>query len=59
MSDILYSLLRFSHSINPSIQPIAAHLSPVEQICHLHILKLQHYAATLTTLAQSIAYLFF
>ncbi|WDD36122.1 hypothetical protein PQG02_31050 (plasmid) [Nostoc sp. UHCC 0926] len=33
------------------------HLSQVEQICHLHILKLQHHAATLITLAQSIAHL--
>ncbi|MCC5650021.1 hypothetical protein LC609_09260 [Nostoc sp. XA013] len=38
------------------------HLSPVEQICHLQILKLQHHAAALTTLAQRnncIAHLFF
>ncbi|MEH2162441.1 MAG: hypothetical protein V7K38_15715 [Nostoc sp.] len=28
------------------------HLSPIEQICHIQILKLQHHAATLTTLAQ-------
>ncbi|MEH2002466.1 MAG: hypothetical protein V7L00_27655 [Nostoc sp.] len=32
--------------LTPSIQSIAAHMSPVEQICHLHILKLQHHAST-------------
>nr|WP_322720423.1 hypothetical protein [Nostoc sp. ChiQUE02]MDZ8233486.1 hypothetical protein [Nostoc sp. ChiQUE02] len=34
----------------------------LSNICHLHILKLQHHAATLTTLAQRnncIAHLFF
>ncbi|MCC5661148.1 hypothetical protein LC608_30130 [Nostoc sp. XA010] len=57
MNYILYSLFRFSHSINPSTQSTAAHLSAVEQIRYLHILKLQHHASTLTTLAQSIAHL--
>ncbi|MEH2306545.1 hypothetical protein [Nostoc sp.] len=43
--------------LTPSIHSNVAHLSPVEQICHIHILKLQHHAATLTTFAQSIAHL--
>ncbi|WP_146195902.1 hypothetical protein [Nostoc commune] len=45
---------QLSHAIH-SVH--CGHLSPVEQIFHLHILKLQHHAATLTTLAQSIAHL--
>ncbi|WP_375494418.1 hypothetical protein [uncultured Nostoc sp.] len=43
--------------LTPSTQSTAAHRQAVEQIRYLHILKLQHHAATLTTLAQSIAHL--
>ncbi|MBN3959170.1 hypothetical protein [Nostoc sp. NMS8] len=37
--------------LTPSTQSIAAHLSPVEKIRYLHILKLQHHTATLTSIA--------
>ncbi|MBH8576078.1 hypothetical protein I8752_24410 [Nostocaceae cyanobacterium CENA369] len=37
--------------LRPSTQSIAAHLSPVEKIRYLHILKLQHHAAKLTSIA--------
>jgi len=38
--------------LTPSTQSTAAHRQAVEQIRYLHVLKLQHHAATLTTLAR-------
>ena len=56
-SNSLLVYYRKERFLMPSIHSNAAHLPPIGQICHIHILKLQHHAATLTTLAQSIAHL--
>ncbi|WP_392475993.1 hypothetical protein [Nostoc sp. C110] len=61
-TDLLAIAICAEKSPYPSIQSTVGHLSAVEQICRLHILKLQHRASTLTTLAQKnncIAHLFF
>ncbi|MBN3910304.1 MAG: hypothetical protein HWQ35_28305 [Nostoc sp. NMS1] len=36
-----------AQEIKPSIQSTVGHLLPIEQTYQLHILKLQHHAATL------------